>query len=344
MKGSDKRTYFLLGWLAFAHALCVSLLAVFCLQAARNRLDFTLSWIGLTTLWFLWPVVLVLHRGRSWRRCLLFVLLSGLFFLPSLSQYLWRAAPAFGLPVFVRMEPVSIWKYYRAWWAGRADAQRDIAAGILAREVYGFGAAGGGPLVDVLRERYHIETRPVAGCVVNENILGHAAGYNRTSQREVDRRFGRGSIAKTEAESLLGMLYQRRDDSAHSRELARRFSIFPPESKITLQSVEVVLIKEDGALTEVAEDQLGRLVREIEQSLRNEIVETPSSFGLHVTANFAPNQLVDYEVGGSNTSLAYDSIRQKLPRFRWLRLDGDALSVRLNFVVRPHSNRRNRSN
>ena len=103
-------------------------------------------------------------------------------------------------PPAVELEPISVSQYCRAWWAGRVQAKSDVAEGILAREVYGFG--GGGPAADILRKRYNIQTRALAGCIVDAKIVGHAAGYNAVSNAEIERRVGRARIKAAEAEGL----------------------------------------------------------------------------------------------------------------------------------------------
>jgi hypothetical protein len=79
--------------------------------------------------------------------------------------------------------------YFVASWRGRADARRDIDAGRLAVEVYG----GPGDNVTPLRyleDRYGVQVRAVASCVVDERTHGHASGYNQVVAAEVSRRFG----------------------------------------------------------------------------------------------------------------------------------------------------------
>ena len=43
----------------------------------------------------------------------------------------------------------------------------------------------------MLRDLYGIETRIVAGCVVNKKIIGHSKGYNEVSHLGIERRFGK---------------------------------------------------------------------------------------------------------------------------------------------------------
>jgi len=106
-----------------------------------------------------------------------------------LPRYMMEAPPYLGLPWGVSLWPPSLCRYFAAYWHGRADAKKDVQNGHLAVEVYG-GPGFLVPLFHELKERYGVEARPVAACVVDDQILGHAAGYNRISAAEVKRRFG----------------------------------------------------------------------------------------------------------------------------------------------------------
>ena len=65
---------------------------------------------------------------------------------------------------------------------------------------------------EILRERYQIELRRIAGDTdVTEKVLGHAKGYNEISEAEVKRRFG-GEILKTAEEEAT-----KRYDEAHAK-------------------------------------------------------------------------------------------------------------------------------
>jgi len=89
---------------------------------------------------------------------------------------------------------------YSSYRQGKADAQRDINANILAIEVYGFGASNDSEWGRLLQQRYGIEQRVVAGCIVNEKITGHAKGYNEVSHQEIERRLGSDIWTKIRAD------------------------------------------------------------------------------------------------------------------------------------------------
>jgi hypothetical protein len=53
----------------------------------------------------------------------------------------------------------------------------------------------------LLRERYGIETRVIAGCVVSESLIAYAAGYNAVSTNAAKRKFGHDVFDRSNAEA-----------------------------------------------------------------------------------------------------------------------------------------------
>ena len=83
-----------------------------------------------------------------------------------------------------------------AYRAGRADAERDISRGVLAVESWGLIAdhAVWSSFQLILKKKYGIIVRRVAGCEVDNFILGHGNGYNDVSKAEITRRYGPGLL------------------------------------------------------------------------------------------------------------------------------------------------------
>jgi predicted transcriptional regulator len=55
----------------------------------------------------------------------------------------------------------------------------------------------------ILRQRYHIEVRQIAGDInVAPSVIGHEQGYNEVSKPEIKRRFGEGVLEAAAKESL----------------------------------------------------------------------------------------------------------------------------------------------
>ena len=298
---SAARTYRLLCWLALAHALVLFALLWLLLRppfaeahwVVRGRL--LRGWVGLVTLWIFWPPVLLLHRGRTARRLALFAPLSAVLLLPSLSFYNGEAPMAFGLPLGVSMTPVSCWEYFSAYRAGRAEASKDVAAGIMAREVYGFGA-GFGPGPDILRDRYRIEVRPVAACIVDEKIVGHAAGYNEIADREIDRRVGRARVEAAMEEGFRIAKANREHEVQLSEELAKRLTSLPPDAQIRVESVWPYSTNGKFAQTPEAEAAAAQTLHTVESYLLPRIPKDAPSFRVHITAHGLARTGANYDI------------------------------------------------
>jgi hypothetical protein len=184
-----KRTHHLLGWLAVAHAVLVLGAALLLLRYNPVPSYLERLWVAVATLWFLWPFVLLLTPSRPFVRVALPLVAATVVALFWLRFYAMIAPIHLGLPWGVTLSPASMSKYFVAYWRGRADANKDISTGRLAVEVYG----GPGDIVTplhYLKERYGVEVKAVASCVVGERTLGHARGYNQVASAEVARRFG----------------------------------------------------------------------------------------------------------------------------------------------------------
>ena len=87
----------------------------------------------------------------------------------------------------------------RAYRRGRLDAQRDIAHGKLALEVI-WDEDANPVLKTYLKRRYHIEVRRNGTDEIDEQITGHAKGYNDVSMPEIKRRYGADFFARVPRE------------------------------------------------------------------------------------------------------------------------------------------------
>ncbi len=85
--------------------------------------------------------------------------------------------------------------------AGAAEAERDIAAGVLRLKTYGLPAHWYFKYQELMKSRLGVEIKPVAGCVVDESLRGNVTGYNRRMNAEIARRFGAGAQDKIVAEA-----------------------------------------------------------------------------------------------------------------------------------------------
>jgi hypothetical protein len=84
---------------------------------------------------------------------------------------------------------------------GRTDAQNDISRGVLVYEYAGLPAPTDEEETRILKERYHIELRRVAGDEVRIDAISHMVGYNEISLPEIQRRFGKDILQKVDEEA-----------------------------------------------------------------------------------------------------------------------------------------------
>jgi hypothetical protein len=84
---------------------------------------------------------------------------------------------------------------------GRADAQKDISHGVLAYEFAGLPAPTDDELIRLMKERYNIEMRRVAGDEILIDRISHMIGYNEIALPEIQRRFGKDILQKVADEA-----------------------------------------------------------------------------------------------------------------------------------------------
>jgi hypothetical protein len=80
---------------------------------------------------------------------------------------------------------------------GRADAQKDTSHGVLAYEFAGLPAPTDNELIRLMKERYNIEMRRVAGDEVLIDRISHMIGYNEIALPEIQRRFGKDILKRS---------------------------------------------------------------------------------------------------------------------------------------------------
>jgi hypothetical protein len=87
-----------------------------------------------------------------------------------------------------------------AYLTGLDDAERDIADGRLAIEIFvaPWSLDGG---ASILKETYGIETKIVGSDLVFPGEREHAEGYNELMRAEIERRFGAGVLERAAAEA-----------------------------------------------------------------------------------------------------------------------------------------------
>ena len=112
------------------------------------------------------------------------------------------------------------------WWpipsiCGQAQARLDLARGRYQLLGYGRGVGGRNDYTDLLRQRYGVEFRAVAGCIVSKSTVEYANAYDAAVKSAVNRKFGRDVFAEAHAEADR-IWKQRHPDAANSAVQPRR--------------------------------------------------------------------------------------------------------------------------
>jgi hypothetical protein len=84
---------------------------------------------------------------------------------------------------------------------GKIMAHFDVARGHYAMLIYGLPAESGPEAARLLRERYGIEMRVVAGCIVTKPLLAYVDGYNTVSMAAAGHKFGYDVFRETMIEA-----------------------------------------------------------------------------------------------------------------------------------------------
>ena len=84
---------------------------------------------------------------------------------------------------------------------GRAVAQMDVQRGRLRVRTYGLPAPWLSLYSSKLLRQYQIELCPVAGDLVEPELIENVKGYNEISEAEIDRRYGPGLLDRVAKES-----------------------------------------------------------------------------------------------------------------------------------------------
>jgi hypothetical protein len=100
---------------------------------------------------------------------------------------------------FVRNVVLAIVVLFGGFWGwessagtrGQLLARFDIARGHYEILSYGLPVSWRPDYMRLLRERYGIEDRVIAGCIVTNSLVAYADGYNAVSITAANRKFGR---------------------------------------------------------------------------------------------------------------------------------------------------------
>jgi hypothetical protein len=92
----------------------------------------------------------------------------------------------------------------RAYRQGLDEAKLDLAQGHLRYRTYGMPTEWEGPdlYAEHLRNDYNIELVTVAGCVVTQDLIDRTRGYDNTSLRVIEARYGTGILDRVHEQAV----------------------------------------------------------------------------------------------------------------------------------------------
>jgi hypothetical protein len=122
----------------------------------------------------------------------------------------------------------------RAWDAtagirGMLAARRDLSHGHIAILAYGLPPGGRNEYARILKERYRIEYRQVALCIISPGTVDYADSYNRLSVSAAKNKFGAGVFEDTGQDAQRTWLHST-GFTPHSR-IAYLFSWIPDKPR-----------------------------------------------------------------------------------------------------------------
>lgn len=91
---------------------------------------------------------------------------------------------------------------------GRLMARFDLARGHYAILAYGLPPGGSDEYARLMKERYGIQRRQIALCIVSSSTMAYADSYNRLSVTAAQRKFGQGIFEQTWQDSQRMWLHQ----------------------------------------------------------------------------------------------------------------------------------------
>lgn len=84
---------------------------------------------------------------------------------------------------------------------GKAAAEINVRSGKFTILTYGLRSRGFPRFQRTLQERYGIEVKPVAGCVVSEDLVEFANAFNDVTIEAARRKYGHNVVAEAKREA-----------------------------------------------------------------------------------------------------------------------------------------------
>lgn len=93
---------------------------------------------------------------------------------------------------------------------GKAAAEINVRSGKLMILAYGLRSEGFRRFQQILQERYGIEVKPVAGCVVSEDLVEFADAFNHVTAEAARKNYGHDVVAEANREAEhVAMMFRR---------------------------------------------------------------------------------------------------------------------------------------
>jgi hypothetical protein len=151
--------------------------------------------VGVTTLWFFWPIVIALHAGRTAGRAYVSMAVSAVLLALPMKGYLLHFGPSvlMGDVGPVSFHPFDFVGFTAGYVSGWMESNRRAGAETIELKGYGMGGndtPGVPQLSATAAKRFKLRIDSIALCGVDSHIIGRAAGFNRVSAGVLKRRYG----------------------------------------------------------------------------------------------------------------------------------------------------------
>jgi hypothetical protein len=111
---------------------------------------------------------------------------------------LLKSRRAWALAVVAVLLVYPMW-YFTAYQRGMLMAHIDHARGHDEVQTYGLPVPLWTVYANLLKDRYDVDLHPVAGCVVDDQLVWYVGGYNSVSCRLIEQKHGRNIFQECQA-------------------------------------------------------------------------------------------------------------------------------------------------
>ena len=83
-----------------------------------------------------------------------------------------------------------------AYYSGKIEARLDLLRGEYNIRTYGASGARRDKYQEILLREYRVKLVAVAGCIVTNELVEEAGGYNEVSEAAIEGRYGQGTLER----------------------------------------------------------------------------------------------------------------------------------------------------